>query len=837
MAVYQLEQLDNNNYVGNLTHPIKTRLGDHKFSRHNFSRNALSVLVSIFMIQSAYAANTADEEVRPHIELETTQINVKRTPAATSATEDVKTNKQIVDNQIDSIQDLVRYNTDISVAEIGRYGNKGFAIRGVDGNRVALSLDGVSLPDRQVNEVFTRYGKMYEGRFSPDVEILSESRIQVGADSFQSGSGAVGGSVNYKTKDPSDLIEPDKQIGGYAKLGYSDRNEEFSKAMGLAGRNDKFEAIINYVRRDGHELKNHQMKKFDSAKLDPAYSFREDDDYYNTYPGESPLPDPLDYKTEAAIAKLYMHVNDDHRIGVQGIYQKRESLANNYSTTTEDFTNPPAKLGRDSSELKGAGINYRYAPLQSDYIDEIKSDISMQQIESIARTEIHRHRDGSYSWDQIDTRPQKDKVKQISIDAKLLPIETDRFGTHSIGVNTKYATVDHDLLLHAKSKNYDWYSDNYTIGKWDTFIGPAVKTNVFNLSISDSIKLTDKLRATLGLRYDNYNFKPHMTDAQLKSIEHYSGEAAVKQYYANGDFEKKRRMDNVGGMIALNYKFTPHWQVGYKYSTGFMVPSTSQMYSAFEILGNKLTPNPNLDPEQSKNHELTLATDYDTFSTSLTGFYTDYDDFIQFSNYPAPGRWPGSTINLIGAQNIGKAKTYGARLGGTWDISEIADIAGSLKLSGNVSYAKDKTDKGINLLATQPPGAQLGVQYESAAKDYQLNASMSYIGRKKAGDAKVFAETNRNPYSDPIYGIVPFDLIEHSKSKLVYDVYGSKKIRDNIKLSAGVYNVFDAKYIPWSNLRSLAEFSLNTMVGNDGTGIERYTAPGRNYKVGLTYEF
>ncbi|MBV6598134.1 TonB-dependent receptor plug domain-containing protein, partial [Acinetobacter baumannii] len=74
--------------------------------------------------------------------------------------DDIKTAKTISDNLIDSNKDLVRYNPDISVSDEGRYGSNGYASRGVDGNRVALNLDGVSLPDKQVNEIFSAYGYM-----------------------------------------------------------------------------------------------------------------------------------------------------------------------------------------------------------------------------------------------------------------------------------------------------------------------------------------------------------------------------------------------------------------------------------------------------------------------------------------------------------------------------------------------------------------------------------------------------------------------------------------------------------------------------------------------------
>ena len=38
-------------------------------------------------------------------------------------------------------------------------------------------------------------------------------------------------------------------------------------------------------------------------------------------------------------------------------------------------------------------------------------------------------------------------------------------------------------------------------------------------------------------------------------------------------------------------------------------------------------------------------------------------------------------------------------------------------------------------------------------------------------------------------------------------------------------------------LAFVSRINVNSMVDDQGVGIERFTAPGRNYKVGLTYEF
>ena len=61
-----------------------------------------------------------------------------------------KTRKAIQEELIANNHDLVRYTTDVGISDNGRRA-KGFAMRGVEGNRVGISVDGVNLPDSEEN--------------------------------------------------------------------------------------------------------------------------------------------------------------------------------------------------------------------------------------------------------------------------------------------------------------------------------------------------------------------------------------------------------------------------------------------------------------------------------------------------------------------------------------------------------------------------------------------------------------------------------------------------------------------------------------------------------------
>lgn len=60
--------------------------------------------------------------------------------------------KNIQTELIRDTRDLVRYTTDIGISDNGQR-LKGFAIRGVEGNRVGISIDSVSLPDSEENSL------------------------------------------------------------------------------------------------------------------------------------------------------------------------------------------------------------------------------------------------------------------------------------------------------------------------------------------------------------------------------------------------------------------------------------------------------------------------------------------------------------------------------------------------------------------------------------------------------------------------------------------------------------------------------------------------------------
>lgn len=322
----------------------------------------------------------------------------------------------------------------------------------------------------------------------------------------------------------------------------------------------------------------------------------------------------------------------------------------------------------------------------------------------------------------------------------------------------------------------------------------------------------------------------------------------------------------------------------YKIGTGFLAPTVTQMYSAFQGLAVKQIINPHLKPETSLNQELELEfrPSRNTMFT-LAGYTSKYDDFIHTrywqhltgSNSFEEDQYGCARANgtCTMSLNLDTAKVTGFKVGIEADLSEKLKTNGKFSVFANYHTAKDsaiiETDNGnkltINTLAATPTNFVLGADYVSANNDWSLHGRIRGLMAKKAKDTKYVdveeietgTTTGCPSYIISYYGYCParfatttttydynefvntYEHTNRSKNAFIYDLYGTKKFgKDkNLILNAGIYNIMDVKYIPWDSLRQFHNLSANTMVDDKGAGFNRYTAPGRNFALSLTYEF
>ncbi|MCB1805030.1 MAG: TonB-dependent receptor plug domain-containing protein, partial [Candidatus Competibacteraceae bacterium] len=119
------------------------------------------------------------------------------------------------------ISDLVRYEPGVTVDNSGRFGLTGFRIRGIGGDRVLTTIDGIRIADE------FSFGPFQDSnRDFIDLDALKAVEIIRGPASALYGSDAIGGVVSFLTKDPEDYLGIfNKEVYISAKAGYNSASD------------------------------------------------------------------------------------------------------------------------------------------------------------------------------------------------------------------------------------------------------------------------------------------------------------------------------------------------------------------------------------------------------------------------------------------------------------------------------------------------------------------------------------------------------------------------------------------------------------------------------------
>ncbi|MEX4135405.1 TonB-dependent hemoglobin/transferrin/lactoferrin family receptor [Haemophilus influenzae] len=358
----------------------------------NFKFSLLACSIAFALNASTvYAAQPTNQNSNVSEQLEqinvsgsTETINVKEKKVGETQISAKKLAKQ----QASDSRDLVRYETGITVVETGRTGASGYAVRGVDENRVGIMVDGLrqaeTLSSQGFKELFEGYGNFNNTRNSIEIENVKTATITKGADSLKSGSGALGGSVIFETKDARDyLIDKDYYLS--YKRGYQTMNNQNLKTLTLAGRSKKFDILVVDTKRDGHEIENYDYKIYpnkqaDLSKVGPT---RE-------------KADPYQITRQSTLIKLGFQPNENHRLSVALDDSTLETKGMDLSYIFNQCKNSQCgekygeRLINDQSKRKNIQFSYENFS-QTPFWDHIKLSYSSQKITNKARSDEYCH--------------------------------------------------------------------------------------------------------------------------------------------------------------------------------------------------------------------------------------------------------------------------------------------------------------------------------------------------------------------------------------------------------------------------------------------------------------
>lgn len=816
----------------------------------------IAALVGSIFGNPVLAADEAAIETTP-VKAEIKAVRVKGKHNASTTVERVKA-KTIQEQMIRDTRDLVRYSSDVGVSDDGRR-MKGFAMRGVEDNRVGISIDGVALPSSEENSLYARYGNFNNSRLSIDTELVKGVDITKGADSFESGSGSLGGNVNYRTLDARDIVLPEQNFGALLRSGYASKNREWANTAGFGYAGNVFDAVVLYSRRHGHEMKSGGGDVVDFV------GFGELDKQDQAERGSARIhPDPSKHNNHSYLVKLGWQPADSHRFGVSVNGQ-------NNSNYTYEKTYSLTSYWREADDVQkrtNINLNHEWTPASS-VLSLLRTDLDYQKTRNGAinykgdmvrtgdwRTGYQYH--NGFMADR-DERNMDTKYKRITFRLDSRPFSLWA-GEHRLSFKTftsrrDFENVNDDLDFNS--------TGNITDRKHYTIIRP-MKTDQIGFSLQDKIAFDDKLSVNAGVRYDYEKVKPQA----------FKPDTPCLSTCVNDGNPSARSFNTWNGVLGLDYLFNDTWRAAYQINTGHRVPTASEMYFTYTSPYGNWIANPSLKAERSLNQTLSLRGKNDKGLLDFSLYQTRYRNFLfeEEKTYQVPNeyynehscyynpKYCNPTLTEIGQQmvNIDKARVRGVEFKGELNLHQVMSVPEGFKVSGALGYSKGKLsgERG-SLLSIQPLKLVLGFDYESPDERWGIFSRVSYMGRKKAKDAQVIEQKSYctsyklDPWTGKEtddcavalqYRDDKIDFRWLNKAATVVDVFGYYKPVKRMTLRAGVYNLFNRKYHTWDSLRGINPRSTinslsvsNTKSANQG--LERYYAPGRNYAVSLEWKF
>ena len=596
------------------------------------------------------------------------------------------------EGQIHDIRDAARYLPNVSVKRAparfgligggsdGRGGNEGFNIRGLDGNRVLLLVDGIRAPR---SYVFSSYAF---GRDSFSMDLLKRIEIIRGPASVLYGSDGLAGLVNFITHEPADFLADGKSIGGRASTSYSGDNGGVAVSATVAGRaNDSVEWLLSATESRGKELDNQGTNGASNA--------------------DRTRPNPQTDRAQSLLAKMVMRPTAAQKHVLTLEYVEKKS---DYELLTAR-AKPPLTAnsvldGQALSTAERSRLSWdaRYQ-VGSALADNVQTVLSYQNADSRQYTYENRNT----SPDRVRDMTYAERTWQASIQADK-SVRLSPEWSQKITYGMDYARA---RIINLQTGQVPAAGETFPLKRF-----PDTTESSTALYLQDEF-ISERWSITPGVRLDRFNLDASQTG--------FIGQAASLSGSA------------VSPKLGVLWRATPEWSVFGNYASGFRAPNASQLNGFFENVTQfyKTISNPDLKPEKSKNLELGLRGRLDRLTLDVAAFTGRFNNLIE-DNVTVGGAGMVGNPTVFQSINVGNATISGFEVKGAMDWGLLAGGQVSTPFSYGQTRGTDKTT-GRPLNSIDPAKLHVGVKYATAAWDVRLDASRH--SGKKGSDVYVQA--------------------------------------------------------------------------------------------------
>lgn len=661
-----------------------------------------------------------------------------------------------------------------------RHGTTQVNIRGIEGNRVLMLVDGIRLPDYRNGGGPTNH--TVNTPLPTETAFLKRAEVLRGPASSLYGSDALGGVVGFVTLEPADLLQEGRTTGFRYSPSWHGADHQLSHAAFAAVRGESWEALVGVTHSDGEEAGNK------GSGPDTWSSSRE-------------KPNPQDVDGRGLLAKLNFRPAVGHVVGLalEGREQDTFTEVKRLSTSLPRVTWMQAD---DHGERLRGSLSWEHTA-SGGWYDKLSAKAYRQNSVTNNRTRQERTNTSSscsaVSSNVYNCYVELDyDVEQDSTGLNLTAVKGLEWGggEHLLTYGLDLARVE--TVEERDGRVWNLTNSTYT----NSLAGEVFPLRDFPPGHQDSLGLFvqdeitfGRLTVAPGLRYDVVRLK---AEPDALTFQHAGHPVVDKDESA------------VSPKLALRWRFTPETAVWGQLVRGFRAPNYEEVNGSFRNTAQfyGIVPNPDLKPETSTGFEIGLKHASGAFSGEISLFDNRYKDFIDSVKLVCPGD-PNCLAGYTTYQsvNVSKARIHGAEARAAWAF------APGWRLSGTLAYAhgqNETDDQPINSI--EPLRGSLALLRDAGT--WGVEARVNAAGKvKRVDDTQLSSGTWYKP-----------------DAWQTLDLSGWWKPSKNMRLNVALNNVLDEKYWLWGDIR-LAGLTETT------AGPDYYSQPGRNLSLSLQADF
>jgi hemoglobin/transferrin/lactoferrin receptor protein len=664
-------------------------------------------------------------------------------------------------------------NTGLVYVQKSQLGGGSPMIRGFAANAVLLVVDGV-----RMNNAIFRGGNL-QNVISIDPNFVENSEVIFGPGSIIYGSDALGGVMDFHTLRPELTTTDTFKVSGSAMMRYATANNENTLHLSINGGSNKwaFRTAATYSKFNDLKMgsnggENSYHRNFYVERVNGRDSiFRSDNPYLQEQSGYEQMN--LMQKVRFRPGK---HLDITYGLHI---------------STTTDIPRYDRLIEFDNDDNINDTLKYAewyYGPqewiMNNVQLKYAQKTSIFDQVKLIMAHQLFKESRHKRKFNNTSKGEQFEKVNAytINLDAE------KRIGRHELFYGAEY------LFNDVKSTAHDKNILDMTLTP-DQSRYPDGTNHYHTIATYASYKhvIGKEFYGTAGLRYSHIMLSSNVSNNLMNLPE--------TDYSLN--------TGSLTGALGLVKMFpAQQFRIAANVSSGFRAPNLDDIAKVFDSEpGTVIVPNNNLNPEYAYNADLTLHKEFgNTAFLRLTGFYTYLDDAIVRRAFTINDQdsiqYDGVLSGVKANINAGNALIYG--------VSADAQLALSrnLRLKGSITWTDGEDNDGEPLRHASPLFGSTHIIFEKKDVKADLylnfNGEISYenLAPSEKDKPHLYATNDDgNPYS-PAWQTVNFRV--------------SYQLNEQLILNAGVENIFDQMYRPYSS------------------GI---VAPGRNIVISGKYIF